>query len=190
MLHAKPPAAAPGSLQPVSGGSANGSGVADWPSEDQQCDQQGCWPRLFIIGTQKGATTSLFGALHQEGAVCGTVMSEAVARVVPSFADFFTAKEAHIFDLKDSMWDALVKQRWMYQSLYKLRDCPQRTFMDATPRYIRNPATPARLEELMPASWLPQLRVVLSIPFSPIVFVSRLFSITVRHFQCAICQIA
>ena len=157
------PMLAPGSLQPASVGIANSSDVVGWPSADQQCGQQGCWPRLFIIGTQKAATTSLFGALHEEGAICGTVMSEAVAQAVPRFGDFFSAKEAHIFDLKDSMWRTLVKQPWMYQSLYRVQDCPQRTFLDATPRYVRNPAAPSRMVELMPASWVPQLRVVLVI---------------------------
>ena len=135
-----------------------------WPSVEQQCDAQGCWPRLFIVGTQKGATTSLFGALRQEGAVCGTVMSEAVEQAVPDFArSYFSTKEAHVFDLKDSIWSALVQQPSLYQSLYRVEDCPQRTFLDATPRYIRDPAAPARMVELMPASWLPQLRVVLTI---------------------------
>ena len=95
----------------------------DWPSVEQQCDAQGCWPRLFIVGTQKGATTSLFGALHLEGAVCGTVMSEAVAQAASSIAGF-SAKEAHIFDLSDSTWSALAKQPWMYRSLYRVQDCP------------------------------------------------------------------
>ena len=156
----------PAAWQPASGDSATGSGTVGWPSVEQQCDAQGCWPRLFIVGTQKGATTSLFGALHLEGAICGTVMSDAVAQAVPSLLGrdgYFSAKEAHIFDLKDSTWSALVKQPWMYQSLYREKDCPQRTFLDATPRYIRDPAAPARMVELMPASWVPQLRVVLTI---------------------------
>ena len=144
--------------------SHDGGGTVGWPSVEQQCDAQGCWPRLFIVGTQKGATTSLFGALRQEGAVCGTVMSEAVEQAVPDFArSYFSTKEAHVFDLKDSIWSALVQQPSLYQSLYRVEDCPQRTFLDATPRYIRDPAAPARMVELMPASWLPQLRVVLTI---------------------------
>ena len=148
--------------------SHDGGGTVGWPSVEQQCDAQGCWPRLFIVGTQKGATTSLFGALHQEGAVCGTVMSGAAMQAVPAFrrgrGGYFSTKEAHIFDLPDdSMWSALAQQPSLYQSLYRKQDCPQRTFLDATPRYIRDPAVPARMVELMPASWLPQLRVVLTI---------------------------
>ena len=44
-----------------------------WPSEAKQCDDQGCWPKLFIIGTQKGATTSLFQLLHSAGGACGSI---------------------------------------------------------------------------------------------------------------------
>jgi len=144
-----------------------------WPSEEQQCDEQGCWPRLFIIGTQKGASSSLFNVLHQEGIACGTTMNDAVHQALPSaFAALaqpllFTAggliKEAHMLDMSKPDWRTLVERPELYRSLYRIKDCPQRTFLDATPKYIRHPGAPSRLVELMPASWLPQLRVVLSI---------------------------
>ena len=144
-----------------------------WPSEEQQCDEQGCWPRLFIIGTQKGASSSLFNVLHQEGIACGTTMNDAVHQALPSaFAALaqpllFTAggliKEAHMLDMSKPDWRTLMERPELYRSLYRIKDCPQRTFLDATPKYIRHPGAPSRLVELMPASWLPQLRVVLSI---------------------------
>ena len=145
-----------------------------WPSEDQQCDEQGnCWPRLFIIGTQKGASSSLFNVLHEEGIACGTMMNDAVHQALPTaaaakaqparVAEGGLMKEAHMLDLSKPDWQTLLKQPELYRSLYRVRDCPQRTFLDATPKYSRHPGAPGRLLELMPASWVPQLRVVLSI---------------------------
>ena len=142
-----------------------------WPSEEQQCNEQGCWPRLFIIGAQKGATSSLFNVLHKEGIACGTTAQacsavaqacSAVAQKVPSCSGGVVVKEAHMLDTAKECWRTLVAQPELYRSLYKIKDCPQRTFLDATPKYIRHPGVPGRLVALMPASWLPQLRVVLS----------------------------
>ena len=137
-----------------------------WPSEDQQCDEQGCWPRLFILGTQKGATTSLFQVLQREGVACGTKINEAVSQALPNLKGAFNhetgiAKEPHIFDIARTDWPTLMEQPGLYRSLYRVHDCPQRTFLDATPNYIHHPGAPGRLVELLPASWVPQLRMVL-----------------------------
>jgi len=173
-----PPAA--GSLQPALAVATpprpNRTEWKGWPSEEQQCDEQGCWPRLFVIGAQKGATSSLFNVLHGEGIACGTMMNSAVTQAMPSAgggipggaAALATAagglvKEAHMLDMAKPDWRTLVARPELYRSLYRVADCPQRTFLDATPKYIRHPGVPGRLVALMPAAWLPQLRVVLSI---------------------------
>ena len=156
MLDAQPEAA-PHALQPRFH-LGNGTGLAGWPSEDRQCGEQGCWPRLFILGTQKGATTSLFGALHKEGVACGTVKTAGTLQ-----APGAGAKEAHVFDVPESMWKMLMQQPGLYKRMYTQENCPTRTFLDATPRYSRHPAAPARMVELMPSGWLPELRFVFAI---------------------------
>ena len=170
---------AAGSVQPtlpINPHPPNHTQLQGWPSEEQQCDEQGCWPRLFIIGTQKGASSSLFNVLHEEGIACGTVVNSAVTQAMPSAAGGMSGgaaaltaaagglmKEAHMLDMAKPDWRTLVAQPELYRSLYRIKDCPQRTFLDATPKYIRHPGVPGRLVALMPTSWLPQLRVVLSI---------------------------
>ena len=72
-----------------------------WPSESEQCgDSHGCYPRLFIIGTQKGATTSVFKALKKQGSACGAVFPETWPNLGPQVSD----KEAHVFDMASSNW--------------------------------------------------------------------------------------
>ena len=139
-----------------------------WPSEDQQCDEQGCWPRLFILGTQKGATTSLFQVLNQEGGACGSMANARIESALPNLKGAFNkesgiAKEPHVFDMARSEWAKVVKEPGLYRSLYRVKDCPQRTFLDATPNYIHHPGAPGRVAELLPASWMPKLRMVLTV---------------------------
>ena len=154
----------PHSLQPVrldDGGLSNGS------VEAQQCgpDPEGvlrCWPRLFIIGAQKAATTSLWTALTELGTACGAGNTSSLPRKSKGRHPH-TAKENHVFDMAESQWKELVEQPLRYKKLYLEANCPSRQFVDGTPRYIRNPVVPGRLKRLMPSGWMPELRMVLLI---------------------------
>ena len=139
-----------------------------WPSEAKQCDDEGCWPKLFIIGTQKGATTSLFQVLHGQGGACGSITNPRIEAALPNLKGAFNgdtgmAKEPHIFDIVKSDWKKVANEPGLYRSLYRVSDCPQRTFLDATPNYIHHPGAPSRLAELLPSSWVPHLRMVLTV---------------------------
>jgi hypothetical protein len=156
------------SLQPASLLSQPREPPKGWPSEADQCDEQGCWPKLFIIGTQKGATTSLFQVLHNEGSACGSITNPRIESALPNLKGAFNgesgmAKEPHVFDIVKPDWQKVAKEPGLYRSLYRVSDCPQRTFLDATPNYIHHPGAPGRLAELLPASWVPHLRMVLSV---------------------------
>ena len=133
---------AAGSLQPtlaINPHPPNHTQLQGWPSEEQQCDEQGCWPRLFIIGTQKGASSSLFNVLHEEGIACGTVMNSAVTQAMPSAAGGMSGgaaaltaaagglmKEAHMLDMAkpDIGAPSWRSQTELYRSLYRIKDCP------------------------------------------------------------------
>ena len=131
-----------------------------WPSESEQCgDSHGCYPRLFIIGTQKGATTSVFKALKKQGSACGAVFPETWPNLGPQVSD----KEAHVFDMASSNWAKVLQAKAEYRKLYRLQNCPTRYFVDGTPRYSRTPVAAARIPELLPSSWVPQLRFLMSI---------------------------
>ena len=67
------------------------------------------------MGTQKGASSSLFNVLHEEGIACGTVMNSAVTQAIPSAAGGMSGgaaaltaaagglmKEAHMLDVWQS----------------------------------------------------------------------------------------
>ena len=76
------------------------SGISSaWPMEAEQCTSNGCYPRIFIIGAQKGATSSVYAALKMQGTACGAVWPE------KSWSDPrlpSSDKEAHVFDMSDS----------------------------------------------------------------------------------------
>ena len=156
------------SLQPAALLSQAREPPSGWPSEAKQCDEQGCWPKLFILGTQKGATTSLFQLLHNEGSACGSITNQRIESALPNLKGAFNgdtgmAKEPHIFDIVKPDWQKVAKEPGLYRSLYRVSDCPQRTFLDATPNYIHHPGAPSRLAELLPTSWVPHLRMVLTV---------------------------
>ena len=93
------------SLQPAALLSQAREPPSGWPSEAKQCDEQGCWPKLFILGTQKGATTSLFQLLHNEGSACGSITNQRIESALPNLKGAFNgdtgmAKEPH----KSVLW--------------------------------------------------------------------------------------
>jgi len=130
-----------------------------WPSVSEQCTADGCYPRLFIIGTQKAATTSIFKALKTQGSACGAEFPETWPNLGPQVSD----KEAHVFDMKSSLWAQVLQRKSQYQELYRRQNCPTRYFVDGTPRYSRTPVAAARIPELLPSYWVPQLRFLMSI---------------------------
>jgi len=106
--------------------------------------------------------------LDNEGSACGTIIKEPVRKALPNLNGAFNAesgmaKEPHIFDLVESDWKKIAKEPGLYRSMYRVSDCPQRTFLDATPNYIHHPGASDRLAEMLPASWVPHLRMVLSV---------------------------
>lgn len=160
MVHTSPRAVALSSLEP----SPAPRGLFDnFSSSAALCTEEGCFPRLFIIGTQKGATTSLYRALEgqakDDNGACG-------AKMMKSWPDVNTAiseKEAHVFDMRERCWKMLMEKPSLYPGLYKSQHCKSHNFLDATPRYIRNPIAAPRIPLMMPGHWLPKLRMVLSI---------------------------
>ena len=130
-----------------------------WPTTAEQCSSHGCYPRLFIIGTQKGATTSIFKALKTQGSACGAEFPETWPNLGPQVSD----KEAHVFDMSSTLWEKVLERPSQYQELYTVENCPSRYFVDGTPRYMRTPIAAARIPELLPSAWRPQLRFLMSI---------------------------
>ena len=148
-----------GSLAASPSGARHGSNHSGWPSESEQCTFHGCYPRLFIIGTQKGATTSIFKALKTQGSACGAEFPKTWPNLGPQVSD----KEAHVFDMASSLWEKVLQRKSQYQELYTKENCPTRHFVDGTPRYSRTPIAAARIPELLPSHWVPQLRFLMSI---------------------------
>ena len=148
-----------GSLAASPSGVRHGANHSRWPSESEQCTFHGCYPRLFIIGTQKGATTSIFKALKTQGSACGAEFPETWPNLGPQVSD----KEAHVFDMASSLWEKVLQRKSQYQELYTKQNCPTRHFVDGTPRYSRTPIAAARIPELLPSHWVPQLRFLMSI---------------------------
>ena len=138
---------------------ANASGHSQWPTQAEQCSSHGCFPRLFIIGTQKGATTSIFKALKTQGSACGAAFPTTWPNLGPQVSD----KEAHVFDMSSSLWKKVLEKPSQYQELYTTENCPTRYFVDGTPRYSRTPVAAARIPELLPSHWRPQLRFLMTI---------------------------
>ena len=132
-----------------------------WPTEAEQCTSNGCYPRIFIIGAQKAATSSLFQSLQYHGTACGAVFPENSPSFSPDLPS--SEKEAHVFDVQGQSWADLMKEPSLFTRIYQPQDCPTRHFVDATPRYSRFPAAPAHMALLLPSHWLPQLRILMLI---------------------------
>lgn len=110
--------------------------------------QQGTWPRVMIIGTQKAATSSLWALLKTNPQLCG-------AYGLPGEPGF-RRKELHFFD-----------QDYIYGPQHYLRhyiggkcDRKQGMYMDATPSYLREPAVPRRVVQMIPATLRLKLRFI------------------------------
>lgn len=150
-------------------------GRVAWPTWEEQCTgRDGCWPRLLMLGTQKAATTALFQALQQERLVCGARVHPGVNYTSsgwqPNSGDFVQnqdIKEVHLLDATESGWQDVAANAKKYTSLFRHTDCqqsgdlPGRRFLDATPAYLRTSSAPARLVQIVPQRWLPELRMLI-----------------------------
>jgi len=164
--------AAASSLQPLPVPLASPAGnLSKWPTEDEQCSSRGCYPRLFIIGAQKAATASLFRALKTQCSSCGSVFPGSWADLgqggnqaaVKEGGNQAAVKEANVFNMAGALWQNLLKDPKRYQELYRTENCPTRHFVDGSPQYSRSPISAARIPELLPSHWRPQLRFLMSI---------------------------
>ena len=117
---------------------------------DPWCDKSGCFPRFFLIGAQKAATTSLYSFLHDDGYVCGATIHEQMPKLLKEIAE----KEPHFFD-PTVFGEHHTPEK--YRSLYPNGSCktiagaPSTAFMDATPRYMRSWLAPQRIFDFAPA---------------------------------------
>lgn len=128
------------------------------------CTNDGCWPSAYIVGAQKGATTSIFKHLQGSGLICGASgYKEGSYRI----------KEAHFYD-EDDAWH--VQTRFglknaslltEYLSHYHNSSChsnvkgEEAVFMDATPSYLREFNAPARMVAVMPVHLQARARFVM-----------------------------
>jgi len=154
-----PITAVPGSPLSSSGadGQELGAVATRWPSYDEQCTAHGCFPRLFILGTQKGGTSSLAVALQKHGTVCFSNPE----RTGAWNAETQNEKEPHVFsELNASTWRGMLRRPDQYSRLFQPADCPLRHFVDATPAYLRSAQAPGRLALIAPPALRPQLRMV------------------------------
>lgn len=117
----------------------------------------GCWPRFFLAGVQKAATTSLFRALQDGAGICGATFHSEPGN------NYY--KEAHFFDRDEIFPDGAtepVTGRGSYTGLYKVtKACPGDTFMDATPAYAYSSDAVGRMAATLPDALKPVVRVVL-----------------------------
>lgn len=117
-------------------------------------DAGGCWPSVYILGTQKAATTALFYAYHNQGKLlCGSRFRKNESMFEP-----FNEKEAQLFNL-DLPSDLLMKP-WKFTKNFRRDDCPNGRFVDATPNYLFNWFSPPRMLSLFPAAVLPKIRML------------------------------
>jgi len=100
----------------------------------------GAWPTLFILGTQKAATSSLWGLLEQHPRVCPAQL----------LAGTSNNKELHYFD--STPLSTHGKGIRAYLNHFRAPQCRNKwsRFMDATPSYLRDPVTPQMMFSEMP----------------------------------------
>jgi hypothetical protein len=115
------------------------------------CSKSGCWPSMYLLGTQKAASTSFFEFLEAQGLACGAHYRADKGAIEP-----LNSKEVHAFDSK---WEkSLVSDPSPYVKLYQSADCNSGQFMDATPNYLFTWESPQRLVASVPKAWRPELR--------------------------------
>lgn len=113
-------------------------------SSGGHCDENGCWPKYFLLGAQKAATTSVFQMLDDAKMICGATHYS---------SSNFMYKETHFLDLYFN------EDKTQYTSLYRRTDrCDGSNFMDATPNYLFDYDGPDRLQYMLPQVWLPEVK--------------------------------
>lgn len=153
-----PPITVVPGAQGLSDGSELAVASSGWPSYEVQCTASGCFPRLFILGTQKGGTSSLALALKEHGTAC---FSNPERDGTWHAWGGQTDKEPHAFsEINTSTWMGLLRRPEQYSRLFQPADCPHRHFVDATPAYLRSAQAPSRLYLVAPPALRPQLRMV------------------------------
>jgi len=111
------------------------------------------WPEVYVIGAQKGGTTSLSLLLRQEKSLC-----------------FGESKEVHFFDGDEDSWKNS-SAKW-YLNQFDDRHCTPGRYVDATPNYltcfpIDSPGDVVcpvhRIHSLIPRAIHPRLKFIISL---------------------------
>ena len=117
-------------------------------------DYTGCWPRLWLLGTQKAGTTAMVEMLERQTDACLAETRSAE----PYLARIPSSKETHA--LEGDSWTSIKHHPWKFTGLYQRRHCADGRFLEGTPMNLRDWEAPSRLQEVVPPSWQAQLRLL------------------------------
>jgi hypothetical protein len=119
----------------------------------------GQWPSTFILGAQKGATSSLCRAMSDAGATLGTTRPCCAQHWHHCIDRDDSLGETHFLSLCGSAAACATK----YPLLFQRSSTPRAMALDCTPNHLSDVGAPALLRRIVPISTRDATRFIVSL---------------------------